>query len=142
GLKDVSIIRTPPTDRLSIKTYLSAFDENVVKDAIENELGRGGQVFFVHNRIYDIAEMAELIEKLVPNAKVVVAHGQMPEAQLERAMTSFYNKDYNVLVATAIIESGLDVPSANTLIVNRADTFGLAQLYQIRGRVGRSQTRA
>lgn len=142
GLKDVSIIRTPPTDRMSIKTYLSTFDENVIKDAIENELGRGGQVFFIHNRIFDIAEIAELIEKLVPRAKVVVAHGQMPESQLERAMIGFYNRDYNVLVATAIIENGLDVPNANTLIVNRADTFGLSQLYQIRGRVGRSQTRA
>lgn len=142
GLKDVSIIRTPPTDRMSIKTYLSTFDENVIQDAIENELGRGGQVFFIHNRIYDIHQVGELVEKLVPKAKVAVAHGQMPESQLERAMIGFYNRDFNVLVATAIIENGLDVPNANTLIVNRADTFGLSQLYQIRGRVGRSQTRA
>ncbi len=142
GLKDVSIIRTPPGDRMSIKTYLSIFDENVIKDAIENEMGRGGQIFFIHNRVQDIEHVAELIRNLVPQSKVVVAHGQMPEGQLEKAMIGFYKRNYDVLVATAIIENGLDVPNANTLIVNRADTFGLSQLYQIRGRVGRSQTRA
>jgi transcription-repair coupling factor (superfamily II helicase) len=142
GLKDVSIIRTPPGDRLSIKTHLATFDEILIRDAIRAELGRAGQVFFIHNRVQTIGKMEELIKKLVPEAKVVVAHGQMAEGQLERAMIGFYHKHYDVLVATAIIENGLDVPNANTLIVNRADTFGLSQLYQIRGRVGRSQTRA
>jgi transcription-repair coupling factor (superfamily II helicase) len=142
GLKDISIIRTPPGDRLSIKTYLANFDENVIENAIRHELGRGGQVFIIHNRVQTIGKIAELIERIVPEAKVAVAHGQMPETQLERAMIGFYQKKYDVLIATAIIENGLDVPNANTLIVNRADTFGLSQLYQIRGRVGRSQTRA
>lgn len=142
GLKDLSIIRTPPGDRLSIKTYLANYDESVIENAIRNELGRGGQVFIIHNRVQTIGKIAETIERIVPEAKVAVAHGQMPETQLERAMIGFYQKKYDVLIATAIIENGLDVPNANTLIVNRADTFGLSQLYQIRGRVGRSQTRA
>lgn len=142
GLKDVSIIRTPPGDRLSIKTHLATFDQDLIRDAIRNELSRGGQAFFIHNRVQTIDKMAELLQRLVPEAKFVVAHGQMAEGQLERAMIGFYQKKYDVLIATAIIENGLDVPNANTLIVNRADTFGLSQLYQIRGRVGRSQTRA
>ncbi len=142
GLKDISIIRTPPGDRLTIKTYLAAFSEDVIENAIRHELGRGGQVFFIHNRVQTIGKIAEMVERIVPEAKTVVAHGQMPEAQLERAMIGFYQKKFDVLIATAIIENGLDVPNANTLIVNRADTFGLSQLYQIRGRVGRSQTRA
>ncbi|MGZ3717491.1 MAG: transcription-repair coupling factor [Bdellovibrionota bacterium] len=142
GLKDISIIRTPPGDRLSIKTYLASFSEDVIENAIRHELSRGGQVFIIHNRVQTIGKMAELVERVVPEAKAVVAHGQMPETQLERAMIGFYQKKYDVLIATAIIENGLDVPNANTLIVNRADTFGLSQLYQIRGRVGRSQTRA
>jgi transcription-repair coupling factor (superfamily II helicase) len=142
GLKDVSIIRTPPGDRLSIKTHLASFDEELIRNAVRTELGRGGQVFLIHNRVQSIYKIGELVEKLVPEAKVVVAHGQMPESQLERAMIGFYQKQFDVLVATAIIENGLDVPNANTLVVDRADTFGLAQLYQIRGRVGRSQTRA
>ncbi len=142
GLKDISIIRTPPGDRLSIKTYLAQYSEDVIENAIRHELSRGGQVFFIHNRVQTIGKIAEMIERIVPEAKAVVAHGQMPETQLEKAMIGFYQKKYDVLIATAIIENGLDVPSANTLIVNRADTFGLSQLYQIRGRVGRSQTRA
>lgn len=142
GLKDVSIIRTPPGDRLSIKTHLATFDQDLIRDAIRAELSRGGQVFFIHNRVQTIGKMEELLQKLVPEAKFVTAHGQMAEGQLERAMIGFYQKKFDVLIATAIIENGLDVPNANTLIVNRADTFGLAQLYQIRGRVGRSQTRA
>jgi len=142
GLKDISIIRTPPGDRLSIKTYLAQFSEDVIENAIRHELSRGGQVFFIHNRVQTIGKIAELIERIVPEAKAVVAHGQMPEGQLEKAMIGFYQKKYDVLIATAIIENGLDVPNANTLIVNRADTFGLSQLYQIRGRVGRSQARA
>ena len=142
GLKDVSIIRTPPGDRLSIKTHLAAFDADLIRDAIRNELSRGGQAFFIHNRVQTIGKIQEMLERLIPEAKFVVAHGQMAEGQLERAMVGFYQKQYDVLIATAIIENGLDVPNANTLIVNRADTFGLSQLYQIRGRVGRSQTRA
>lgn len=142
GLKDVSIIRTPPGDRLSIKTYLASFDEELIANAIRTELGRGGQVFFIHNRVQTIGKIEEMVKKVVPEAKTVVAHGQMPESQLERAMIGFYQKQFDVLIATSIIENGLDVPNANTLIVNRADAFGLAQLYQIRGRVGRSQTRA
>ncbi|MGZ3712541.1 MAG: TRCF domain-containing protein, partial [Bdellovibrionota bacterium] len=142
GLKDVSIIRTPPGDRLSIKTHLATFDNDLIRDAIRAEIGRGGQVFFIHNRVQTIGKMEELLQSLVPEAKFVAAHGQMAEGQLERAMIGFYQKKFDVLIATAIIENGLDVPNANTLIVNRADTFGLSQLYQIRGRVGRSQTRA
>lgn len=142
GLKDVSIIRTPPGDRLSIKTSLAPFDEEVIQSAVRTELGRGGQVFFIHNRVQTIGKIAELLQRIVPEAKAVVAHGQMPETQLERAMIGFYQKQFDVLIATAIIENGLDVPNANTLIVNRADAFGLSQLYQIRGRVGRSQARA
>lgn len=142
GLKDISIIRTPPGDRLSIKTYLAQFSEDVIENAIRHELSRGGQVFFIHNRVQTIGKIAELLQRVVPEAKCVVAHGQMPETQLEKAMIGFYQKKFDVLIATAIIENGLDVPNANTLIVNRADTFGLSQLYQIRGRVGRSQTRA
>ncbi|RYZ96679.1 MAG: transcription-repair coupling factor, partial [Proteobacteria bacterium] len=114
----------------------------LIQSAIRTELGRGGQVFFIHNRVQTIGKMEDMIKRIVPEAKVVVAHGQMPESQLERAMIGFYQKQYDVLLATAIIENGLDVPNANTLIVNRADAFGLSQLYQIRGRVGRSQTRA
>jgi transcription-repair coupling factor (superfamily II helicase) len=142
GLKDISIIRTPPGDRLSIKTYLASFSEEVIGTAIRNELGRGGQVFFIHNRVQTIGKIEEMIRRIVPEAKTVVAHGQMAETQLEKAMIGFYQNKFDVLIATAIIENGLDVPNANTLIVNRADTFGLSQLYQIRGRVGRSQTRA
>jgi transcription-repair coupling factor (superfamily II helicase) len=142
GLKDVSIIRTPPGDRLSIKTHLATFDTDLIASAIRNEISRGGQVFFIHNRVQTIGKMEETVRAAVPEAKTVVAHGQMPETQLERAMIGFYKKQFDVLIATAIIENGLDVPNANTLIVNRADTFGLSQLYQIRGRVGRSQTRA
>lgn len=142
GIKDVSIIQTPPGDRLKIKTYISAFNEELIQSAVRMELSRGGQVFFIHNRVQNIHQIAEIIHRLVPEAKCVVAHGQMPETQLEKAMIGFYQKEFDVLIATAIIENGLDVPNANTLIVNRADTFGLSQLYQIRGRVGRSQTRA
>ena len=142
GLKDVSIIRTPPGERLTIKTFVSTFNEDTIQSAIRAELGRGGQVFFIHNRILDINQIEELVRKLVPECHPVVAHGQMNETQLERAMIGFYEKKFDVLIATAIVENGLDIPNANTLIVNRADTFGLSQLYQIRGRVGRSNTRA
>ena len=142
GIRDLSVIETPPVDRLAIRTYVTKYDESVIRDAIVRELGRGGQVFFVHNRVESIAQVARRVCELVPEAKVDVAHGQMREAELERAMLGFMHGGTNVLVTSAIIESGLDIPNANTLIVNRADTFGLAQLYQIRGRVGRSHHRA
>jgi transcription-repair coupling factor (superfamily II helicase) len=142
GLRDISLMSTPPVDRLPIRTYVSKYDDPLIKRAIEFELNRGGQVFFLHNRVQSIQEISQRIQELVPHAKITVAHGQMAEGELEEAMVSFYEKKSNVLVCTAIIESGLDLPSANTIIINRADAFGLAQLYQIRGRVGRSQQRA
>lgn len=142
GLRDISLITTPPVDRLPIRTFVSKFNEETLRDAIETELARGGQVFFVHNKVSDIYALASKIQGLVPQAKVVVGHGQMAEGQLEDAMFSFYKKEANVLVCTTIIESGLDVPSANTIIINSAENYGLAQLYQLRGRVGRSDIRA
>jgi transcription-repair coupling factor (superfamily II helicase) len=142
GLRDISLINTPPVDRLPIRTYVSKFDDSLVQRAIEFELARGGQVFFLHNRVQTIYETANKIRELVPGASVGVGHGQMSEGELEEAMISFYQKKTNVLVCTTIIESGLDLPSANTMIMNRADSLGLAQLYQIRGRVGRGQSRA
>ena len=142
GIRDLSVIETPPVDRLAIRTYVTRYDESVIRDAVVRELQRGGQVFFVHNRVDSIERMADRVRELVPEAKVAIAHGQMPEADLEEVMVGFMHGKTNVLVTSAIIESGLDIPLANTLIVNRADTFGLAQLYQIRGRVGRSHQRA
>jgi transcription-repair coupling factor (superfamily II helicase) len=142
GARDLSIIATPPEDRRAIRTFVMKFDPIAVKEAIENELKRGGQVYFVHNRVRSIAAMEKFVRELVPTARVGVAHGQMGEGKLEGVMSRFVNKELDVLVATAIIESGLDIPSANTIVVNRADHFGLSQLYQIRGRVGRSRERA
>ncbi len=142
GLRDISLITTPPLDRLPIRTYVAKYDEALISRAVAFELSRGGQVFFVHNRVQTIDKTAAKLQELLPDAKVLVAHGQMGDAALEKAMLSFYRKETNVLVCTSIIESGLDLPSANTIIINRADTFGLAQLYQIRGRVGRGQQRA
>ncbi|MFO7609531.1 MAG: transcription-repair coupling factor, partial [Candidatus Krumholzibacteriia bacterium] len=142
GARDMSLINTPPRDRLPIHTELCAFDEKVLVEAILRELHRGGQVFFVHNRVQTIEGMAQLIRKLLPNVRVAWAHGQMPEEKLEQIMTAFLDHEYDVLVATAIIESGLDMPRVNTIIIDRADRFGLAQLYQLRGRVGRSNHRA
>jgi transcription-repair coupling factor (superfamily II helicase) len=141
GLRDISLITTPPVDRLPIRTYVSKYDESLISRAISFELQRGGQVFFLHNRVQTIYETANRIRELVPSANVGVAHGQMAEGELEEAMVAFYQKKTNVLVCTTIIESGLDVPSANTILINRADSLGLAQLYQIRGRVGRAQQR-
>ena len=138
GLRDVSIIETPPRDRLAVQTHVLPFRREVVREAVLTELSRAGQVFFVHNRVASISAMAELVRQTVPEARVVVAHGQMDERALEHAMDAFLEAKADVLVATAIIENGLDIPNANTLIVNRADRFGLAQLYQLRGRVGRS----
>ncbi len=142
GVRDLSIIGTPPVDRHAIRTFVSRFDATTIKEAIERELSRGGQVFFLHNRIETIRGVYEYLAKLVPQAKIAIAHGQMPEGKLEKVMTDFIEKQYDVLLCTAIIESGLDIPSANTILVNRADAFGLSQLYQIRGRVGRSRERA
>jgi transcription-repair coupling factor (superfamily II helicase) len=142
GVRDLSIIGTPPVDRRAIRTFVSKFDGGTIKEAIERELSRGGQVFFLHNRIQSIQGVHDYLKKLVPQAKIAVAHGQMAEGKLEEVMTEFIDKQHDVLLCTAIIESGLDIPSANTILINRADTFGLSQLYQIRGRVGRSRERA
>ena len=142
GVRDLSIIATPPEDRRSIRTFVSKFDPQVVKDAIDQELRRGGQVFFVHNRVRSIASIEKFLKELVPKARIGVAHGQMGEGKLEEVMARFVDRELDILLATSIIESGLDIPSANTIVVNRADQFGLAQLYQIRGRVGRSRERA
>ena len=142
GLQDLSIIATPPLDRRSVRTTTARYDDSLVQSVIERELARGGQVFYVYNRIEGIAERAARIKALVPRARVAIGHGQLSEALLERTMLGFVQGDYDVLVATAIVESGLDIPRANTLIVDRADLFGLAQLYQLRGRVGRSSERA
>jgi transcription-repair coupling factor (superfamily II helicase) len=142
GLRDMSIITTPPVDRRAIRTVVSQFDPGLVREAIERELGRGGQVFYVYNRVDGIYERAQRIKELLPTARVTVGHGQMSESALEQTMLDFVQGEYDVLVATAIIESGLDIPRANTIIVDRADLFGLSQLYQLRGRVGRANERA
>ncbi len=142
GIRDMSTIESPPEDRLPIKTYVSEFSDELIREAIRREIDRQGQVFFLHNRVYNIDYMAGYVRRLAPEAVVGVAHGQMPEDRLEQAMIDFAEGKMDVLVCTTIIESGLDIPNVNTLIVNRADTFGLAQLYQLRGRVGRSARRA
>jgi transcription-repair coupling factor (superfamily II helicase) len=142
GIRDISVIETPPEGRRPIKTYVGEYDEELVRRALEREHARDGQAFFLHNRIESIDETAERLRGLCPALKFAVAHGQMDERTLERRMLSFLRGDADVLVCTSIIESGIDIPQANTLIVERADTFGLAQLYQIRGRVGRSRERA
>jgi transcription-repair coupling factor (superfamily II helicase) len=142
GVRDLSLIETPPVDRLAIRTYVARYDEGLIKQAIERELARGGQVFFVHNRVGSIAMIARRLRELVPKARIVIAHGQMNENDLDEVMVDFLEHESDVLVCTSIIESGLDIPNANTMLVNRADAFGLAQLYQIRGRVGRSHRRA
>ena len=138
----MSVIETPPRDRLAIQTNVVPFSEDVVRSAIELELQRQGQVFFVHNRVESIHTVAELVQRIVPQARVVVAHGQMGEKEMEQAMLDFIADKFDVLVATTIIENGIDIPRANTIIINRADAYGLAQLYQLRGRVGRSNRRA
>jgi len=138
GLRDLSIIETPPRDRLAIETQVVPSRPEIIREAIEAEIGRGGQVFFVHNRVESIGRVEQTLEELLPALRITVAHGQMPEAELERAMLRFFSRDADVLLATAIVENGLDIPSANTILIDRAETFGLAQLYQLRGRVGRS----
>jgi len=142
GMRDMSIITTPPVDRRAIRTVVSQYDPGMIKEAISRELDRGGQVFYVYNRVEGIYERAERIKELLPSARVAVGHGQMSESALEQTMLDFVQGEYDVLVATAIIESGLDIPRANTIIVDRADLFGLSQLYQLRGRVGRSNEHA
>ncbi|MEK7823263.1 MAG: TRCF domain-containing protein, partial [Nitrospirota bacterium] len=142
GIRAMSVIETPPEDRLAVKSFVARFNTQIIKDALQKELDRGGQAFFVHNRIQDIYSMANFLRELLPEAKIGVAHGQMREKELEQMMRSFFRKEINILVSTAIIGSGIDIPSANTIIINRADKFGLADLYQLRGRVGRSNVRA
>ena len=142
GIRDLSTITTPPEDRLSIRTFLTRFDEDIIRQAVLRELQRDGQVFFVHNRVHNISAMARLLTQLVPEASLAIAHGQMRERDLERVMLAFVRREYNLLLCTSIIESGLDIPTANTIIVNHAERFGLAELYQLRGRVGRSRYQA
>jgi transcription-repair coupling factor (superfamily II helicase) len=142
GVRDLSVIETPPINRLAIKTFVRKFDEKIIKDSIIKELKRGGQVYFVHNKIKSIVSMKEMIQKLVPDARIGVGHGKLPEHQLEEVMSKFIAGHIDVLLCTTIIESGLDIPSANTIIINRADQFGLSQLYQLRGRVGRYKNQA
>jgi transcription-repair coupling factor (superfamily II helicase) len=142
GVRDMSVIETPPEDRLPIQTRVAEASAGLVKDAILRELDRGGQVFYVHNRVETIEAQAEQLRRLLPQARIIVAHGQMPEGALERVMLAFARGEHDVLVCTTIIESGLDIPNANTIVIDRADALGLAQLYQLRGRVGRSSRRA
>jgi transcription-repair coupling factor (superfamily II helicase) len=142
GLRDMSLIETPPRDRMAIQTVVAGFDEHLVQAALEHELERGGQAYFVHNRVDSIYEIAAMIQKMVPRARVLVGHGQMSEGELEKVMLAFVRHEADILVATTIIENGLDIPLCNTIIVNRADRHGLSELYQLRGRVGRSNRRA
>ena len=142
GVRELSMIATPPVDRLAVRTYISPFDPVILREALRRERYRGGQTFYVVPRIADLEEVREFLAEQVPELKVATAHGQLPPTALEDVMTAFYDGKYDVLLSTAIVESGLDIPNANTLIVHRADMFGLAQLYQLRGRVGRSKTRA
>jgi transcription-repair coupling factor (superfamily II helicase) len=142
GMRDLSVIATPPPDRISIRTQVCRFSEDVVRDAVQREMRRGGQVFVVHNRVETINEFGEYLQHLVPEARIAIGHGQMNARDLDRVMLKFVSAEIDVLLCTAIIESGLDIPNANTILIHRADHFGLAQLYQLRGRVGRSDRRA
>lgn len=142
GIRGMSLIETPPEERLAVKGVVSAFNDELIRNAIEREIERGGQVYFVHNRINDIEKVFSHVKQLVPDARISIAHGQMHERELERVMQGFINKEIDVLVSTTIIGSGLDIPDANTIIINRADMIGLADLYQLKGRVGRSNVRA
>nr|VFJ59781.1 MAG: transcription-repair coupling factor (superfamily II helicase) [Candidatus Kentron sp. FM]VFJ59950.1 MAG: transcription-repair coupling factor (superfamily II helicase) [Candidatus Kentron sp. FM]VFK12439.1 MAG: transcription-repair coupling factor (superfamily II helicase) [Candidatus Kentron sp. FM] len=142
GMRDLSLITTPPEKRLSIKTFIRQWDPSALREAMLREIRRGGQVYFVHNRVEDIEKIAEQLRELLPDARIRIAHGQMRETELEQVMLDFYHQRFNVLVCTTVIEAGIDVPSANTIIIDRADRFGLAQLHQLRGRVGRSHHRA
>ncbi len=142
GIRDLSVIETPPTNRHSIRTHVMRQSDEAIREALLRELNRGGQAFYLHNRVQSIYKRAAALQKLVPEGRFGVAHGQMPDKQLEEVMFNFITGKYNILVCTSIIESGLDIPRANTIIIERADTFGLADLYQLRGRVGRSHVRA
>lgn len=142
GIRGMSTIETPPEERLAVKSVVTRFNPTIIKEALQHELDRGGQAFFVHNRIHDIYEKGNFLSTLVPGSKIGVAHGQMHGKELEQVMHKFFHKEINILVSTSIIGAGLDIPSANTIIINRADRFGLADLYQLRGRVGRSNVRA
>jgi transcription-repair coupling factor (superfamily II helicase) len=142
GLRELSVIQTPPVDRLAVRTYIMPWDPVVLREALLREHYRGGQAYFVTPRIADLPEIEKFLTQEIPEIRYVVAHGQMAPTEVEERMSAFYDKRYDLLVSTTIVESGLDIPSANTLIINRADKFGLAQLYQLRGRVGRSKTRA
>ena len=142
GLREMSLIATPPAERLSVKTFVSEWNDVVIREACLREIRRGGQVYFIHNRVEDIASVENRLRELVPEANIRIGHGQMPERELEQVMLDFYHRRFNVLLCTTIVESGIDVPTANTIIINRADRFGLAQLHQLRGRVGRSHHRA
>ena len=142
GLRDLSLIQTAPPKRQSIKTYIIKDDDQTIQSAIKKELSRGGQVFIVHNKVSDIEQYSAKIRDLAPEAKIIFAHGQMSEKELESRVTGFYEGKYQILISTTIIESGLDIPNANTMIIDRADTFGLSQLHQLRGRIGRSEKKA
>ncbi|MDO0864286.1 transcription-repair coupling factor [Xanthomonas campestris pv. campestris] len=142
GLRDLSIIATPPPNRLAVQTFITAWDNTLLREAFQRELSRGGQLYFLHNDVESIVRMQRDLSELVPEARIGIAHGQMPERELERVMLDFQKQRFNVLLSTTIIESGIDIPNANTIIINRADRFGLAQLHQLRGRVGRSHHRA
>ena len=142
GIRDMSLITTPPAERLAVKTFVTQWNDVLIREACLREIKRGGQVYFIHNRVEDIGRVGEQLTKLVPEAQIRVGHGQMPERELEQVMLDFYHRRFNVLLCTTIVESGIDVPTANTIIINRADRFGLAQLHQLRGRVGRSHHRA
>jgi transcription-repair coupling factor (superfamily II helicase) len=142
GLRDMSVIETPPKDRIAIQTVVASWDEKLIQSSIEQELDRGGQVYFVHNRVDSIWEIAAKLQELVPRARVIVGHGQMSEGELEKVMLNFMHHESDILVSTTIIENGLDIPLCNTILINRADRLGLSELYQLRGRVGRSDRRA
>jgi transcription-repair coupling factor (superfamily II helicase) len=142
GLRDLSLITTPPAHRMAVRTFISTWDPATIREAFQRELSRGGQVYFLHNEVDSIERTARELEELIPEARIGVAHGQMPERELERVMADFHRQRFNVLVCTTIIETGIDIPTANTIIIDRADRFGLAQLHQLRGRVGRSHHRA
>jgi len=142
GVKDMSVISTPPKNRTPVLTHIVEFDEDLVRTAIEREMSRKGQVFFLHNRVEDIEKIAKIIQRLAPQARIAVGHGQMPARQLEHVMLQFLKGEIDVLVCTTIIESGIDIPNANTLMVNHAHHFGLADLHQLRGRVGRFTSQA
>ena len=142
GLRDMSMIESPPLDRLPVRTYVLEDNPDIMRESIMNELKRGGQIFFVHNRVKDIDKVAARLRALVPEAAVAVGHGQMPKHDLEKVMVEFLGRAHDILVATTIIESGLDIPNVNTIIINHAEDYGLSQLYQLRGRVGRSERQA